>query len=177
MNHHTYSNLKQHSWSSCSLWGSGVWTWVSQRSHKMELKVLARAVSSPGVLPSLFRLLAEFMPCVLDSLRAVDWGPSTWNWLGGHSQGREEKLAVQGIPTPPPGWTLFSRICSVRRTWIWSTRSKGVHLQRMTLWFIDQKIQFITWNFLTEADNCIVSFLRIKSDNLNVFFFSFQSNT
>ena len=30
---------------------------------------------------------------------------------------------------------------------------------------------------LTEADNCILSFLRIKSDNLNVFFFSFQSNS
>ena len=36
-----------------------------------------QAVISPGVLPSLFRLLAEFIPCVLDSLRAVDWGPST----------------------------------------------------------------------------------------------------
>lgn len=80
-------------------------------------------------------------------------------------------------PTPPPGWTLFSRICSVRRTWIWSTRWRGVHLQRMTFWFIDQKIQLVTWNSLTEADNCILSFLRIKSDNLNVFFFSFQSNT
>ena len=43
----------------------------------MELEVLARAVISPGVLPSLFRLLAESIPCVLDSLLSVDWGPST----------------------------------------------------------------------------------------------------
>ena len=151
MNHHKYSNLKQHSWSSCSFWGSGVWTWVSQRSGKMELKVLARAVISPGVLPSLFRLLAEFIPCVLDSLRAVDWGPSTWNcWVDTANEGRRSWRCRES-PTPPPGWTLFSRICSVRRTWIWSTRWRGIHLQRMTFWFIDQKIQLVTWNSLKQT--------------------------
>ena len=101
MNHHKYSNLNQHSWSSCSFCGSEVWAWVSQRSGNVELEVLARAVISPGVLPSLFRLLAESIPCFLDSLLSVDWGPSTWSWLGWHSQWRAEKLVEkQGTSYP-----------------------------------------------------------------------------
>ena len=111
-------------------------------------------------------LVSLILCCLLTGGPAHEAG-----WVDTANKGQRSWWRSREPPTPPPGWTLFSRICSVRRTWIWSTRSRGVHLQRMTFWFIDQKIQLVTWNSLIEADNCIFSFPRIKSDNLNVFSF------